>query len=150
MLISDSVVMILHIWHLGFSHFLLPVDLAEATRLDNRPPCRPIVSCIGTIAEHISGFEDSILQPLLQKIQLFVRYYSFSMKSLSSYRHNCSWVHVELDGCKFSLHRHSSCKRSGSLSNKHNMQTDIATDIPILIDFILRHNTLTFNDKCYL
>ena len=34
--------------------------------------------------------------------------------------------------------------------NKHNIQSDIATDIPILIDFILRHNTFTFNDKYYL
>ena len=34
--------------------------------------------------------------------------------------------------------------------NKHNIQSDIATDIPILIDFILKHNTFTFNDKYYL
>ena len=34
--------------------------------------------------------------------------------------------------------------------NKHNIQSDIATDIPILMDFLLRHNTFTFNDKHYL
>ena len=34
--------------------------------------------------------------------------------------------------------------------NKHNIQSDIATDIPILIDFILKHNTFTFNNKYYL
>ena len=34
--------------------------------------------------------------------------------------------------------------------NKHNIQYDIATDIPILIDFIIKHDTLTFNDKYYL
>ena len=28
MLISESVVMMLQNWHLGFSHFLLPVDVA--------------------------------------------------------------------------------------------------------------------------
>ena len=33
---------------------------------------------------------------------------------------------------------------------KHNIQSVIATDIPILIDFILRHNTFTFVDKYYL
>ena len=34
--------------------------------------------------------------------------------------------------------------------NKHNIQSDIVTDIPISIDFILEHNTFTFNDKYYL
>ena len=34
--------------------------------------------------------------------------------------------------------------------NKHNIQSDIATDIPILIGFILKHNTFTFDDKYYL
>ena len=33
--------------------------------------------------------------------------------------------------------------------NEHNIQSDIATDMPILVDFILRHNTFTFNDKYY-
>ena len=34
--------------------------------------------------------------------------------------------------------------------NKHNIQCYITTDIPILIDFILKHSTFTFNDKYYL
>ena len=33
--------------------------------------------------------------------------------------------------------------------NKHDIQSDIATDIHILIDVILKHNTFTFNDKYY-
>ena len=31
-----------------------------------------------------------------------------------------------------------------------NVQPDIATDIPILIDFNLKYNTLSFNDKYHL
>ena len=34
MLITVSVVMMLHIWHLGFSHFLLPVDVTVCGKLD--------------------------------------------------------------------------------------------------------------------
>ena len=34
--------------------------------------------------------------------------------------------------------------------NKHNIQSDIATDIPVLIVFILKHNMFAFNDKYYL
>ena len=41
--------------------------ITEATKLDIRPPYRPIFSCIGTISEHISGFVDSILQPCFKK-----------------------------------------------------------------------------------
>ena len=35
-------------------------------------------------------------------------------------------------------------------SSTNNIQPDIATDIHVLIDFILKHNTFTFNDKYYL
>ena len=31
--------------------------------------------------------------------------------------------------------------------NKRNIQSDIATDIPILIDIILKHNTFTLSDR---
>ena len=34
MLITVSVVMMLQIWHLGFSHFLLPVDVAVCGKFD--------------------------------------------------------------------------------------------------------------------
>ena len=33
-----------------------------------------------------------------------------------------------------------------TILNKDNIQSDIATDIPILIDFIHKHNTFTFID----
>ena len=38
----------------------------------------------------------------------------------------------------------SACR---SFLNKHYIQSDNATDIPILIDSIFRHNTITFNDS---
>ena len=47
--------------------------IAVATILSIRRPHRPIVSCICTISEHISGFIDSILLPLLQKITSYLR-----------------------------------------------------------------------------
>ena len=33
-----------------------------------------------------------------------------------------------------------------TILTEHNIQSDIAGDMPILIDFILRHNTFSFND----
>ena len=46
--------------------------VTKSTKLNIRPPYRPIVSCIGTITVHISGFVVSILQPLLQKIPSYM------------------------------------------------------------------------------
>ena len=37
-----------------------------------------------------------------------------------------------------------------SFVNKHNIQSYIATDIPISMDFFPKHNTFTFSDKYYL
>ena len=37
-----------------------------------------------------------------------------------------------------------------SVPSSTNVQPDIATDIPILIDFNLKYNTLSFNDKYHL
>ena len=37
-----------------------------------------------------------------------------------------------------------------NILSKHNIQSDIPTDIPILVDFILMHNTFIFNDEYYL
>ena len=36
-----------------------------------------------------------------------------------------------------------------TILNKHSIQSDIATDIPILIDIIHKHNTFTFIDEHY-
>ena len=46
--------------------------IAEATKISIRPPNRPIDSCIDIITEHIFGFVDSILQPLLQTIPSYL------------------------------------------------------------------------------
>ena len=127
--------------------------IAEATKLNIRPPYRPIVSCIGTITEHISGFEDSILQPLLQKIPS-------CLKDTPHFLRNLSYIGTLAPGSMLiSMDVNSLCTNNPhadgvtacrTFLNKHNIQSDIATDIPILIDFILKHNTFTFNDKYYL
>ena len=44
-----------------------------ANSLEIRPPYTPIVSCKGTLTEHISGHVDSILQNVLDKIPSFLK-----------------------------------------------------------------------------
>ena len=46
MLITVSVVMMLQIWHLGFSHFLLPVDVAGCGSFDFMKMCLRFGGCL--------------------------------------------------------------------------------------------------------
>ena len=53
-----------------------PTNTEQITQLVNgleiRPPYRPVVSFKGTLTEHISGYVDSILQNVLDKIPSFL------------------------------------------------------------------------------
>ena len=96
---------------------------------------------------------DSILKPLLQKIPSY-------LKDTTHFIHNLSYIGTLAPGSMlYSIDVNSLCTNiphadgvaaCRAFFNKHNIQSDIATDIPILIDFILKHNTFTFNDKYYL
>ena len=127
--------------------------ITEATKLNIRPPYRPIVSCIGAITEHISGFVDSILQTLLKKIPSYLKDTTHFLRNLG-YTGTLAPGSMLISMDVYSLYTNiphadgvAACR---TFVNKHNIQSDIATDIPILIDFIHKHNTFTFNDKYYL
>ena len=124
--------------------------MTEATKLNIMPPYRPIVSYIGTITEHISGFAESILLPLPKKIPSSLKQTTHLLRNLSyigtlapgammsSMDENTLYTNIpHVDGV-------AACR---TVVNKHNIQSDIATDIPILIDFIHRYNTFTFSDR---
>ena len=124
--------------------------IAEATKLNIRPPCRPIVSCIGTITEHISGFVDSILQPLFQKIPSYLKDTAHFLRNLSyvgTLARGFMLTSLDVNSLYTNIPHADGVAACRTFLNKHNIQSDIATDIPILIDFILRHNTFTLNDK---
>ena len=124
--------------------------ITEASKLNTRPPYRPIVSCIGTITEHISGFVDLILQPLLQKITSY-------LKDTTHFLCNCHIATLATGSMLISMDANSlytniphadevaACR--SFVYKTHDIQSDIATDIPILIDIILKYNTFTFKDK---
>ncbi|PIK62510.1 hypothetical protein BSL78_00516 [Apostichopus japonicus] len=44
-----------------------------ARKLKLFPPCRPIISGIGTLTEHLSGYMDSVLNPLLTHIPSYIQ-----------------------------------------------------------------------------
>ena len=127
--------------------------ITEATKLNIRPPYRPIVSCIGTIAEHISGFVDSILQPLLKKIPSYLKDTTHFIRNLSyigTLAPGSILISMDVNSLYTNIPHADGVAACRAFLNKHSIQSDIATDIHILIDFILKHNTFTFNDKYYL
>ena len=128
--------------------------VTEATKIDIRPPYRPIVSCIVTITEHNSGFGDSILQPLLRKISCYLKDITHFHSNLSLHIDTLApgsiLISMDVDSLYTNIPHADRVAACRNFLNEHNIQSDIATDISILIDFILRHNTFTFNDKYYL
>ena len=127
--------------------------ITEATKLNIRSPYRPIVSCIDTITEHISGFVDSILQPLLQKIPSYLKDTTHFIRNLSyigTLAPGSILISMDVNSLYINIPHADGVAACRAFLNKHNIQSDIATNIPILIDFILKHNTFTFNDKYYL
>ena len=127
--------------------------IAEATKLNIRPPHRPMASCIGTITEHISGFVDSILQPLLQKIPSYLKDATHFIRNLSyigTLAPGSMLISIDVNSLYTNIPHADGVAACRAFLNKHNILSDIATDIHISIDFIFKHNTFTFNDKYYL
>ena len=127
--------------------------ITEATKLNIRPPYRPIVSCIGTITEHISGFVDSILQPLLQRISSYLKDTTHFIRNLSyigTLAPGSMLISIDVNSIYTNIPHVDGVAACRTFLNLHNIQSDIANDIHISIDFILKHNTFTFSDKYYL
>ena len=128
--------------------------VTEATKLNISHQYRPIVSCIGTITEHTFGFVDYILQPLLQNIPSYLNDTTHFHRSLSSHIDTLDpgsmLISMDANSLYTNIPHANVVAACRILLSKNNIQSDIATDIPILIYFILTHNTLAFNDKYYL
>ena len=127
--------------------------ITEATKPNIRPPYRPIVSCIGTIANYIYGFVDSILQQLLQKIPSYLKDTTHFIRNLSyigTLAPGSILILMDVDYLCTNIPHADGVDACRTFPNKHDIQSDIATDNHILIDFILKHNIFTFNDKYYL
>ena len=127
--------------------------ITEAIKLNIRPPYRPIVSSIGTITEHISGFVDSTLQPLLQNIPSYLKDTTHFLRNLSyigTLSPGSMLISMDLNSLYTNIPHADGVAACRTFVKKHMIQSDIATDIPILIDFILKCNTFTLNDKYYL
>ena len=99
-------------------------------------------SCIGTITEHVSGFVDFILQPLLQKITRYVKVTTHFLRNpsyIGTLDPGSMLISMNVDSLYTNIYHADGMAACRTFLNKHDIQSDIATDIPILIDFIHIH-----------
>ena len=108
---------------------------------------------ICTITEHIYGFVDSILQPLLQKIPSYLKDTPHFIRNLSyigTLAPGSILISMDVNSLYTNIPHADGVAACRAFLTKHNIQSDIATYTTISIDFILKHNTFAFNDKYYL
>ena len=108
--------------------------MAEATKHDIRPPYRPIVSYMGTITEHISGFVDSILQPLLKNIPSYLKDTTHFIRNLSyigTLAPGSMLISIDVNSLYTNIPHADGVAACSTFLNKHNIQSVIATHIPI-------------------
>ena len=105
------------------------------------------------MTEHVSGIVDYISHQLLRKIPRYLKEKTNFLGNIS--RHIDT---VALGSMLFSMELSCICIKiphadelaaCRNLLDKHNIQSDISADVPILIDFSLMRNAITFNDKYY-
>ena len=128
----------------------ISVIITEATKLNIRPPYRPIVSCIGTITEYISGFVDSIVQPLLQKIPSYLKDTTHFIRNhsyIGTLAPGSILISMDVNSLFTNIPHADGVAACHAFLNKHNIQSDIATDIHILMTSSLdtTHLLLTIN-----
>ena len=109
-----------------------------------RPPNRPIVSCKGILAEHISGYVDSILQNFLAKIPSFHKDTTDFLCNLNEITHLVTPDSLLTTMDVHSLHTnilHSDgVEACRSILSMYTTDQTLINDIHTLVDFILKHN----------
>ncbi|XP_033116641.1 uncharacterized protein LOC117116665, partial [Anneissia japonica] len=122
-----------------------------ARSLNTTPPGRPIISGNSTLTENISGYVDSILNPLLVCIPSFIQDTTHFLKKLNDIPPlpNHALL-VTLDAC--SLYTNiphdegiAACEKFISTNDPAQSSPDISK----LIKFILTHSNFVFHDKHY-
>ena len=141
--------------HMTDGHLINTAQLIDkANSLNIRPPYRPIVSSKRTLTEHISGYVDSILQPLLHKIPSLITDTNDFLRKLNDINHlitpESTMITMDVNSLYTNIPHTDGINACRSFLNRHTTDPALINDIPILIDFIPTHNLFKFNNDHYL
>ena len=116
----------------------------KANNLNIRPRYRPMVSSKRTHTKHISGYADSILQPLLHNIPSLMTDTNDFRGKPNDINHLITPESIMTTMDVASLYTNiphtdgiNACR---SFLSRHTTDQALINDIPILIDFILTHD----------
>ncbi|XP_033099755.1 uncharacterized protein LOC117103324, partial [Anneissia japonica] len=117
------------------------------------PPGRPIVSAIGTLTEHLSGYIDSLLQPLIPSIPSFVKDTTHFLNILGNtpiLPNNSLLVTLDVSSLNSIIPHDEGLQALATFLPQHSFSHEHTNDIISITNFILAHNNFTFNNKHYL
>ncbi|KAJ8018537.1 hypothetical protein HOLleu_43420 [Holothuria leucospilota] len=119
------------------------------------PPGRPIVSCRGTLTEHLSAFVDSFLQPLLPKIRSYIKDTTQFLQKLSeietvSLSNDCLLVTLDVSSLYTNIPHLDGIKACESFLVGENIARPLVSKLCSLMKFILSHNNFSFEGEHYV
>ncbi|KAJ8045213.1 hypothetical protein HOLleu_08171 [Holothuria leucospilota] len=119
------------------------------------PPGRPIVSCRGTLTEHLSAFVDSFLQPLLPKIRSYIKDTTQFLQKLSeietvSLSNDCLLVTLDVSSLYTNIPHLDGIKACERFLVGENIARPLVSKLCSLMKFILSHNNFSFEGEHYV
>ena len=118
------------------------------------PSNRLIVSCKGTLADHISVCVVSIFLNVLDKIPSFLKDAIDFLYKLNDITHlvtpDSLFVTMDVNSLHTNITHSDGVEACRSFITMNTIEQTLINDIPTLVDFILKHNLFVFDDEQYL
>ena len=131
-----------------------PADIVNLAKTNGiLPPGRPIISGIGTLTEPLSGFIDSVLNPLISKIPSFVQdttHFLRILNEIPTLTPNSFLVTMDVSSLYSNIPHVDGIQACREFLTQHGHPVDFVSDMCDLIEFILSHNNFTFKEKHFL
>ena len=111
------------------------------------------MSCIGTLTEHLSGYIDSVLNPLLPTISSYVQdttHFLRILEDIDNIPPGSLLVTMDVSALYTTIPHDEGVSACKSFLSTNGFSNSFIKEFLCLIDFILKHNNFEFNGSHYL